>query len=235
VIKRTWPLVEAIVACARGYADEQPRSVGINARLGDGTILTGSVSGVRGNVLLGASYSRLNPRHRIAAWVRLLALTAADPSQPFEAVTVGKAPYDSRADLAVARIAPLGPDAATREERALGALGRLVELRDRGLRDVLPVPPATAAAYARASAEGADAEAAAGKAWTSGFRFEGEDVDPDHVRAFGGVLTLAELFGRRPLPDERGEGWDETEPTRVGRSARRLWDELLAAENVSEL
>jgi exodeoxyribonuclease V gamma subunit len=235
VIKRIWPLVEAVVASARGYADEEPRSVGINVRLGDGATLTGSVSGVRGYVLLGASYSRLNPRHRIAAWVRLLALTAADPSQPFEAVTVGKAPYGSHEDLAVARIAPLGPDAVAREVRALSALGRLVELRDRGLRDVLPVPPSTAAAYARAAAEGTDAEAAAGKAWTSGFKFEGEDVDADHVRAFGGVLTLAELFDRRPLADERGEGWDEAEPTRFGRLARRLWEDLLAAENVSEL
>jgi exodeoxyribonuclease V gamma subunit len=165
----------------------------------------------------------------------MLALTAADPSQPFEAVTVGKTPYGSHANLAIARIAPLGPDAATREERARGALVRLVELRDRGMRDVLPVPPSTAAAYARAAAEGADVDAAAGKAWTSGFKFEGEDVDPDHVRAFGGVLTLAELFDRRPLADERGEGWVETEPTRFGRLARRLWDDLLAAENVSEL
>jgi exodeoxyribonuclease V gamma subunit len=234
VIKGIWPLVDAIVACAGGYADEEPRSVGINALLGDGTILTGSVSGVRGNVVLGASYSRINPRHRIAAWVRLLALTAADPNQPFEAVTVGKAPYGSDANLAVARIAPLGPDAATRSERALGALGRLVDLRDRGLRDVLPIPPSTAAAYARAATEGSDAEAAAGKAWTSGFKFDGEDVDPDHVRAFGGVLTLAELLDLRPRADERGEGWDETEPSRFGRCARRLWEDLLAAETVSE-
>ena len=234
VIKRIWPLVEVIVAGAREYSDEEPRSVGINAPLADGTILTGSVSGVRGTVLLGASYSRLNPRHRIAAWVRLLALTAADPSRPFEAVTVGQAPYGSDSNLAVARIAPLGPDAATRSERALGALRRLGELRDRGLRDVLPIPSATAAAYARAATEGSDAEAAAAKAWTSSFKFDGEDVDPDHVRAFGGVLTLAELLDLRPRADERGEGWDETEPSRFGRCARRLWDDLLAAETVSE-
>ena len=234
VIKRIWPQVEAVAACARGYADEEPRSVGINVRLGDETSLTGSVSGVRGNVLLGASYSRLNPRHRIAAWVRLLALTAADPDQPFEAVTVGKAPYDSDGNLAVARIAPLGPDAATRSQRALGALGRLVELRDRGLRDVLPIPSATAAAYARAASTGTDPEAAAGSAWTTRFKVPGEDEDADHVRAFGGILTLAALLELRPRADERGEGWNESEPSRFGRCARRLWDDLLAAETVSE-
>jgi exodeoxyribonuclease V gamma subunit len=234
VIKRIWPLVEAIVACAAVHAHEEPRSIGINTPLGDATILTGSVSGVRGNVLLGANYSRINPRHRIAAWVRLLALTAADPSQPFEAVTVGKAPYGNHANLAVARIAPLGPDAATRSERARRSLGRLVDLRDRGLRDVLPIPPSSAAAYARAAVEGTDAEAAAEKAWTSGFKFEGEDVDPDHVRAFGGVLTLGELLDLRPRVDERGDGWDETEPSRFGRCARRLWDDVLTAETMSE-
>ncbi len=234
VIQRIWPRVEAIVTCARGYGGDEPRSVGINAQLADRTILTGSVSGVRGNVLLGASYSRLNPRHRIAAWVRLLALTAADPNQPFEAVTVGQAPYGSDWKLAVARIAPLGTDAATRSERALVALGHLVDLRDRGLRDVLPIPSATAAAYSRAATDGADPESAAGKAWTSGFKFEGEDVDPDHVRVFGGVLTLSELLDVRPRADERGEAWDETEPSRFGRCARRLWDDLLAAETVSE-
>jgi exodeoxyribonuclease V gamma subunit len=234
VIQRTWPLVETIVSCARGYADGEPRSVGLNTTLGDGTIITGSVSGVRGHVLLSASYSRINPRHRIAAWVRLLALTAAVPSKPFEAVTVGKAPYGSDANLTVARIAPLGPDAPRRSERALAALARLLDLRDRGLRDVLPLPPLTAAAYARAALDGADAEAAAAKAWKSGFKFEGEDVDPDHVRAFGGVVPLARLLEASPRADERGDGWDEREASRLGRCARRLWDDLLAAEAVSE-
>jgi exodeoxyribonuclease V gamma subunit len=211
VIQRIWPQAERIVACAREYAKGEPRSVGLNATLDDGTILTGSVSGVRGPVLLSASYSRINPRHRIAAWVRLLALTAADPSVPWEAVTVGKAPYGSDANLAVARIPPVGV------ERALAALAGLVDLRARGLREVLPLPPLTAAGWARAVRENSDAEAAAGKAWTSAFRFEAEDVDPDHVRAFGGVLTLAELLA-----------------TQFGGYAQRLWDDLLAVETLSE-
>jgi hypothetical protein len=59
-------------------------------------------------------------------------------------------------------------------------------------------------------------------------------VDPDHVRAFGGVLTLAKLLDLSPRAGEHGEGWDETEPSRFGRCARRLWDDMLAAETMSE-
>ncbi len=206
VINRIWPSVGTIASAAQGYAAGELRSVGINLTLPGGTVLTGSVSGVRGNVLLAASYSRVNPRHRMAAWVRLLALTASDPSARFEAVTVGKAPFDSDAELMVARIPPLTG------EQALAELEKLIELRSLGLREVLPLPSMTAAAYAQGG------DAAAEQAWASRFKFDGEDVDPDHVRAFGGVLTIGALL-ELPLP----------------AFAEQLWSGLLSAEAVSEL
>ena len=235
VIKRIWPTVNTIVSCARSFADAPPRSVGINATLPDGRTLTGSVSGIRGHVLLSASYARLNPRHRLAAWVRLLALSAAHPDDPFEAVTVGKARRGSDGDVTVARIGPLGPDAPTRARRALTELAALVELRERGMREALPIAPLTSAAYAHAAAVGGDPEAAAENAWTSKFNFPAEDVDPDHQRAFGGTLALADLLQPRPRADEQGEGWDAAEASRFGRYARRLWRDVLAAESVSDL
>lgn len=234
VIHRIWPTVEVIAAAAKALADAEPRSIAVNVSLDGAGTLTGSVSGVRGTVLLTASYSRVNPRHRMAAWVRLLALTAADPEQPWEAVTVGKAPYGTEADLRIARIAPLTDDPQGRRARALAELERLVELRHRGLREVLPIPPATAAAYAEAATYGRDPVAAAGKAWTSGFKFDGEDVDPDHVRAFGGCRPLAALLEPLAGPNEHGEGWDDEEPTRFGRYALRLWHGLLRAEAVED-
>jgi exodeoxyribonuclease V gamma subunit len=221
VIDSVWPTVDQVASRAGDYVDGEPRSVGINVTLGDGRMLTGSVSGVRGNVLLSASYSRVNARHRMSAWVRLLALAAADPARPYEAVTVGKAPYRSDGSLLVARIAPVSA------ARALEELSRLIELRDRGLSDVLPLPPLTAAAYATATRAAGDAEAAAGKAWTSGFKIDGEDVDPDHVRVFGGVLTLSELLAIGP----RG---DEPEGSRLAFYAAQLWDGLLEVETVTE-
>jgi exodeoxyribonuclease V gamma subunit len=228
VVERIWPVVDRIAAHARSYADEPPRSVAVNTRLPDGRVLTGSVSGVRGHVLLTVSYARLSPRHRLAAWVRLLALTASKPDQPFEAVTVGRARYGTDADLTVARIAPLGAV-------AMPELEALFDLHDRGMREPLPLPSTTAAAYAHAAATGADAEAAAMAQWASRFNFDGEDVDPDHQRAFGGVRSLAELLALRPRADEGGAGWDASEPSRLGRCARRLWDGLLAAERLQDL
>ena len=41
-------------------------------------------------MLRTVTYSRVNPRHRIAAWVRLLAVQAAHPGRAFESVTVGR-------------------------------------------------------------------------------------------------------------------------------------------------
>jgi exodeoxyribonuclease V gamma subunit len=231
VINRIWPDVELVESCARSFSTEDPRSVGINASLADGTILTGSVSGVRGNLLLTVSFSRLNARHRIAAWVRLLALSAAHPELAFEAVTIGKAPYGSDAVLAISRIPPLGDDAPARAARALAELGTLVDLRDRGLRDALPIPSLTAAAYA-SGAPGGDGETAARKAWESGYEIDGEDVDPDHVRAFGGVRPFEWLLAETvPGTEEHGPGWyGDEETSRFGRCARRLWGGLLAAE-----
>jgi hypothetical protein len=50
--------------------------------------------------------------------------------------------------------------------------------------------------------------------------------------AFGGVLTLTEVLDIAPGGDEEGEGWMESEESRFGRLARRLWDGLLAREEV---
>jgi exodeoxyribonuclease V gamma subunit len=235
VIQRVWPIVEMIATQAQSDASEPSRSVGINLALADGTTLTGSVSGVRGHVLLTVSYARLNPRHRLAAWVRFVALSAAYPEQPFEAVTVGKGRYGSGADVTVARIRPLGDDAYTRGQHARARLETLVDLRNRGLREPLPIPSLTAAAYAAAARAGTDPEAAAEGQWASGFKFAGEDVDPDHQRAFGDDLSFSDLLELLPRGDEQGEGWDAAEPSRLGRYARRLWADLLEAETVSEL
>jgi exodeoxyribonuclease V gamma subunit len=236
VLERIGSGIEAIAAAARVYEGTgPPRSVEINVALAGERRLTGSVSGVRGHVLLTVSYARLNPRHRLAAWVRLVALSAAHPDQPFEAVTVGKARYGTDANLTIARIAALGPDPDTRGQRALRQLEALVDLRDRGMREALPIASLTSAAYAQAVAAGADPVAAAGKAWTSGFNFDGEDVDPDHQRAFGGVRSLPDLLAEHPRADEQREDWDAGEPSRFGRYARRVWHELLAAETVTDL
>jgi exodeoxyribonuclease V gamma subunit len=224
----------ALLGAAKPYTAADARSVGINLELPGNRRLTGSVSGLRDRVLLSVQFSRLNSRHRLAAWIRLLALTADDPEQPFESVTIGRAPYDSYAAVAVSRIPPLDADPDARRKRAQTELSALIELRDRGLREPLPIAPDTSAAYAAAirHGDGAAATTAAERAWQSGFNRPREDAEPEHVRAFGAELTLAQLMELAPAPDETGAGWPADESSRFGRYARRLWDPLLDIEDL---
>jgi hypothetical protein len=46
----------------------------------------------------------------------------------------------------------------------------------------------------------------------------------------GGVRAFDELLTDPPRPDEQ---WDAIDTTRLGRFARRLWDGLLAVEEVT--
>jgi exodeoxyribonuclease V gamma subunit len=52
---------------------------------------------------------------------------------------------------------------------------------------------------------------------------------------FGGKLTLDELMADPPADGEAGVGWDDAEPTRFGRLARRLWSGLLVSEELTDL
>jgi exodeoxyribonuclease V gamma subunit len=216
--QKIWPPLSHIAAAARQYTEAEPESVGITVALTGERTLIGSVSGIRDHILLTATYSRLNARHRIAAWVRLVALVAASPEPPFEAVTIGRAPYGSDRAVAVSRITIPETDPAARRSAAIGLLEGLVELRDRGLREPLPLPPLTAAAYAGAVRTGGDGDMAARGEWASGFNFDREDVDPDHQRVFGGVLAYEELAALS-----------------FGTDAIGLWSGLLDTETLDEL
>ena len=219
--------------------DAQPTSLETNLRFAGGRRLTGTVTGVRDRVLLSLSYSRLNARHRLVAWVRLLALSAAHPEIPFEAVTVGRPRPGPGGGVAIARIPPLGRDPDARREVALAELERLAALHDLGLREPLPLPCQTAAAYAAArllrKASEPGARELAAKEWISGYERVREDAEPEHELAFGGVLSFDELLAPVPGPEEQGAGWDAAETTRFGRLAIKLWAPLLAREAVDEL
>jgi len=231
VIARVQPVAEGIAAAARDLlGTAEPGSVDVRVALAGGRGLGGTVAGVCGTVLRTVTYSRLSARHRLAVWVRLLALSAAYPERPFEAVTVGRARSGAPdgARITVARIRPLGA------ERAQVALERLVDLWDRGMREPLPMACLTSAAYAAARQAGEDAEKAARGAWESGWAFPREDAEPEHQLVFGGVLTLAQLMEAAPAQGEAGVGWDDAETSRFGRLARRLWDGLLISEELTD-
>jgi exodeoxyribonuclease V gamma subunit len=236
VLEAVRPVVEAIAAAANAVSDAPPTSLDVNLELPDGRRLAGTVSGVCGTTIRSVAYSRVKPRHRLAAWVRLLALTASRPEVAWESSVIGRAREEKRrfASITVARIRPLGGDPDTRRHNAVSELEVLVDLFDRGMREPLPMACETTAAYAQAVANQNDPEDAAAGVWTSSFTFGKEDREPEHVLVRGGVATLAEVLAETPRADEEVTGWVSTEPTRFGRYAHRLWDGLLTYEQVRD-
>ncbi len=233
VIDAVFPIAEAIVAEAAKVHPRGPAGDPLDVRvaLDDGRLLNGTVTGVGGDVLLSTTYSRVAAKHRLAAWVRLLALTATHPERELAAATVGRA--GGRNDVRIAWIAPLADDKAQRFQIAAAQLSVLIDLYDRGMREPLPIFCQSSAAYAQAASAGQDAIDAAQHEWTTEWGFDREDLELEHQLALGGVLSFAQLLELAPRGDETGDGWDQSERTRFGRLARRLWDGLLAREQVS--
>jgi exodeoxyribonuclease V gamma subunit len=170
--------------------------------------------------LLRTTYSRLGPKQRIRAWVQLLALTAAAPDGTWTAVTLGRGPRGSGRP----RRATIGGVSAA---DAVQILGQLADLRDRGLRQPLPLPIATGCAYANARHGGdepAEALAKAATEWVKSY----ENTDRDHALVWGEAAAFSVLT-QSPWPDEQ---WHDSEPGRFGRLACRLWFPVLDAETV---
>ena len=220
VIEGIWPGVDEIARRAQALIGDapEPRSVDVRVDLG-GRRLSGTVAGLRGTLLTAVTYSKLSPRQRLAAWVRLLALSAAAPGRGFEAATIGRARSDAhhQSSVTVARLPALTADEALEE------LAALVDLYDRGMREPLPLACRTSAAYAAGGERRA-------RPWESD-RFAKEDREPEHQLVHGPGLRFDEL---RAAPPRAGEDWDAAEATRFGQYARRLWGGLLAREAVSD-
>ncbi len=125
VIARVSPVVAHIAAAAQAELDEgaEPASVDVKVALADGRTLSGTVPGVHGDVLRTVTYSRVNARHRLTAYVRWLALTAAHPERPFAAATIGQARRGASdsATITIARIPPLAEEAGARADTGAGA------------------------------------------------------------------------------------------------------------------
>jgi exodeoxyribonuclease V gamma subunit len=216
--------IGAVVAQLAGAANAlgagaSPGSLDVKLALPDGRTLAGTVTGVCGDTIRATSYSRVRPRDRLRAWVKLLALSAARPERPFESLVIGRARSGAyRADVSVARIGPVGGD-------ALAELEILIDLYDRGMREPLPLVSDASAAYAQSGAAAAD------RAWTSTFDYPKEDRQPEHLLVYRGSVPLSDLLEPPPRDDE---AWYPDETSRFGVYARRLWDGLLARESVDD-
>ena len=212
--------------------DEPPGSLDVNLALPDGRTLAGTVTGVCGDTVRAISYSRVRPRDRLRAWVRLLALSAVRPEQPFDSLVIGRAGAGAyHADVTAARIPPIGDDPAARSRAALAQLAVLIDLYERGMREPLPLSCDASSAYAQAAAGGQEGSAAADKAWTSTFDYPKEDRQPEHLLVYAGAIPLSDLLATAPRADEN---WYPHDASRFGGYARRLWDGLLAREEIAD-
>ncbi len=199
-----------------------PRSIDVTVDLGGGRRLTGVVPDVRGHRVVRVLYSSLGPRHRLEAWVDLLALSASHGDQSWRTDVYG---WHSRTKRAQHALTP------PVDHTAVDLLRDLVDLYDRGLREPLPLPLRTGHAYAEAVHAHRDADRARRSAWETSDQspVPGEQDEPAHVRVYGRAAPVSCLLE----PARSEETWGP-ETTRLGQLALRLWEPLLERERVSQ-
>ncbi|GAB97492.1 exodeoxyribonuclease V gamma chain, partial [Kineosphaera limosa NBRC 100340] len=241
-------LLAAELARAQGLADyvrrtlrlpEATTPVRFSARdvdlaLPSGRRLVGTVEGVVPNVptasSLAITYSSLSAKHRLGGWLRALALAATGEPMTSSHVIAHRSRWAGGASTKT----PTRLYFSTVEQaEALALLDQLADLRDRGLREPLPLAPKTAYAWAREFAQ-RDARSADDKArgeWeTDAFRgFPGEQDTPAHTFAFGEQAPFSAIVGV-PADDER---WHRGAPHRLGQYALRLWGPIARYEGQS--
>ncbi len=216
--------VDALVTKTAALRAGGPEALDVAVDLPDGVRLVGTVPGVHADKTVRVVYSRLGAKHRLRAWVHLLALAASRPDDSWSAATVGRG-----------KSAPcLSLLSAPPAEEARAVLGSLVEVYRCGQREPLPFAPKTSCCYAEKRRTGSPPSASATKAgyeWRKSFdgRDIGEFDDLDHARVWGEAPFSALL-----TPPARADlAWPE-EGTRFGQLARVVWDPLLTAEAVVE-
>lgn len=222
--------VAALVEAA-GEVSGEPRIVPVDARvpLPDDTPAAAGLRRVRGSVelrgstLLHVGASKLKAKHRLAAWVRLLAVLASgEPSGAIaRLITPGSEPgaAPKHLDLGTCGLDPTSLDEdRDLAEAARAELGWLVGCWLRATVEPIALLPETTYAYAVARAKGETDPARALRAvrgtWEGSDRSPGEQRDAYVVQAFGADLTLDELERRHPFT----------------ALAERLWSPILTAE-----
>ena len=168
------------------------------------------MSGVVGDSVVHVSYSKLAAKHRLQAWLELLALTATDPSRPWQAVAIGRGGWSQ-----------LGAIDATWASKVLADL---IDLRTTGLREPIPFSPKTSAEYAALryrDRQPALYRRQLDKLWA-------QDRDEAYKRFFGASLDTV-LAEPSISCEERG---NLAEPSRFGTLARRVFQPLLSVEEL---
>lgn len=210
-----------LVQATADLRTEPAQARSVDLALGDGRRLVGTVPDVRGDRVVRVGYSSVQPRRRLATWVDLVALAASEPARPWTAVTVGRQGTGVRA----ARLGSLAAD-------LVALLRDLVAVHDAGMREPLPLPVKTAAAWAEAVHRGRQPVWSVRQTWEGkdhGDAFA-ENRDAAFSMVFGESCSWARLSGTpRDGEDPTGQG------SRLGAYAVRVWEPLLRHERVGSL
>jgi exodeoxyribonuclease V gamma subunit len=205
--------VTSLAATAQAFLVGEPAAHDVEVHLA-GRALTGTVASVYENRIVTVLYSWLGAKHRLQAWIQLLALTASAPDVGWQAVTIGRGGRSI-----------LGPVSDSFARRVLDDLIILFEL---GRNEPLPFAPKTSAQYARIRLEDKSVTALQGvleREWRGDRKRSGER-DADYARFLPESVTEL-LAARSRAADVRPP---LGEPSRFGSIARRVWQPLLSCE-----
>lgn len=208
----------AVIAERQGA---EPNSVSIVLDVGNYR-LTGSIYDLYGTKLISASYSTLAPKHRIAGWVRLLALRAHGLDA--HAKVIGK--WNRRAKMV--ELSPPSDPAAI--------LLELLDIRATGLRGLLPLGPKSSCVYAERlrSASPGDALEMAVKEWTSTssgpYRNRGENDDKSIRFVYGSDAPFS-VWWDQPAP-ERERWFSDAPVNRFAQLAVRVFGPMVDHEQI---
>ena len=194
--------VDALATAAKRHRTQEPHAHDVDIDVGSGRRVTGTVPRLYGDRMVAVNYSKLDGRHLLASWIRLVALTAQYPGREWTGVCIGrpKKPGPPKERL-------LGPP-----EAAVDLLRDLVAMYDAGRREPIPLPLKTSYAWAETDHNRGAPLREAGWKWKTG-KYPGEDQEPAHVRVWGPGFPLEDLVAAG-LPDY----------------ATRLWLPMLSAE-----
>ncbi len=186
-LKEILGTAQEVLNASAGLRDGDPVTLDVVLDLGDGRRLIGTVPGVYGDRIVRLTYSSLRVKPALAIWLDLLAAQAALPDRILTGHAFGKGRRDQRGQ------AQVGPVDA---EFARAHLRRLVEIRDRGLTELAPLPLATGRAWAVGEKNSPrKAEWDARDAWHARDTspVPGEDQDVAFVKLLGPNAPLSDL------------------------------------------
>ena len=204
-------MITAVSRARRQFGPQPPRELTIPlvTPAGRAVALHGVVRGCDAHGPVDLAYSRFKPVHRLRSWLDLLALTVLRPDRDQRALIVRRPP--SGTDLSIECFAARGDDPTERAARAEQALGTIVDLWWRGMREPLPLFPKTSHPLAHGDL------GTARRAWDEGFN--GGEADATAVRLAFGSRTFDELLA---IPCRADDPGDTADP-RARALAEHLW------------